>query len=163
MIRPFVIGLLILAVFAGCTRDDICAEDTPTTPLLTIEFKDITNRLQSKAVTSLRVLVINPDTIEAFQGESDTLIGIPLNTLATRTEFRFINNSNDTINDNTDVLAFTYSTQDIYINRACAFKTIYNEVEVDLEPEAGTNWIEDLTLLKTTIEDETEAHLTIFH
>ncbi len=163
MIRPFVIVLLILVAFAGCTRDDICPEDTQTTPLLTIQFRDITNRLQAKAVTSLRVLIINPDTIEAFQGESDTLIGLPLNTLASRTEFRFINNSNDTINANTDVLSFTYSTEDIYINRACAFKTIYNEVQADLEPEAGTNWIEDLTLLKTTIEDETEAHLTIFH
>lgn len=163
MIRSFVFSILFLSLFAGCTRDDICAEDTPTTPLLTIEFRDITDRLKSKAVTSLRILVLNPDTVEAFLGESDTLVGIPLNTLATSTEFRFINNSNDTINSNTDVLTFTYSTQDIYINRACAFKTIYNDLQVDLEPEAGTNWIEDLTLLKTTVEDDSEAHLTIFH
>lgn len=163
MIKKIVFAFLLLNLFAGCTRDDICPEDTTTTPLLMIQFKDITDRLQNKPVSSLQVLVIDTDTVEAFLGESDTLVGIPLNTLATMSEFRFIANSNDSINTNTDILSFTYSTQDIYINRACAFKTIYNNLQVDLEPEIGTNWIQDITLLKTTVEDETEAHLTIFH
>jgi len=163
MIKRLVFTFFLLYTFAGCTRDDLCAEDTATTPLLQIQFKDITDRLQNKAVSSLRVLVIGTDTVEAFQGESDTLVGIPLNTLTTRSEFHFIANSNDSINANTDILSFTYSTQDIYINRACAFKTIYNDLQADLEPEIGTNWIEDITLLKTNVEDETEPHLTIFH
>lgn len=164
MVKKIACFLLILGIFAGCTRDDICPEDTPTTPLLIIQFNDITNRLQSKAVPSLKVVVNDVDTVEAFSGESDTLVGIPLNTLASRSEFQFITNSNDSINTNTDIIAFTYSTQDIYVNRACAFKTTYSELQVDLEAEVGNNnWILDFTVLKTTIEDETEAHLTIFH
>lgn len=155
---------LLVTVLQGCTRDDICAEDTPTTPLLRIEFKDITNRVESKAVSSFRVLINDVDTLEVYLGTSDTLVGIPLNSQVTNSEFQFITNSNDTLISNTDIIKFTYTTQDIYINRACAFKTIYNELDVELESGLGiNNWIRDFTILKTTIEDDTEAHLTIFH
>lgn len=164
MIKKIVSSVLLITAFAGCTRDDICSEDTATTPLLLIEFRDISNRLEIKAITSLRVLVNNADTTEAFLGDSDTLIAIPLNTRATITEFQFIKNSGDSINTNTDIISFTYSTQDIYVNRACAFKTVYNNLQVDVEPEVGNeNWIRDFTILKDTIANENEAHLTIFH
>ncbi|MEM7087060.1 MAG: DUF6452 family protein [Bacteroidota bacterium] len=164
MLKKIVFFYTLLLVFAGCTRDDICPEETATTPLLQIQFKDITDRTQSKTVSALRVLINDADTLEVYLGESDTLVGIPLNTLATVSSFQFIANSNDDTTVNNDIITFRYSTEDIYVNRACAFKTIYNDLEVDLEPETGSNnWIQDLTLLKTTVEDETEAHLTIFH
>ncbi|MCZ6593456.1 MAG: DUF6452 family protein [Bacteroidetes bacterium] len=164
MIKKIIASVLFIIVFASCTRDDICSEDTATTPLLLIEFRDITNRLEIKAVTSLRVLVNDSDTIEAFLGTSDTLIAIPLNTRATISEFLFIKNSGDSINTNTDIISFTYSTQDIYVNRACAFKTVYNGLGVAVEPEVGNeNWIRDFIILNDTIANENEAHLTIFH
>ncbi len=73
-------------------------------------------------------------------------------------------NSGDSINTNTDIISFTYSTQDIYVNRACAFKTVYNGLEVAVELEVGNeNWIRDFTILNDTIANENEAHLTIFH
>ena len=155
---------MLIIVFAGCTRDDICSEDTPTTPLLLIEFRDITNRLEIKAVTSLRVLVNDSDTTEVFLGTSDTLIAIPLNTRASISEFQFIKNNGDSINTNTDIISFTYSTQDIYVNRACAFKTVYNGLGVSVEPEVGNeNWIRDFIILNDTIANENEVHLAIFH
>jgi len=164
MIKKVITSVLLIITFAGCTRDDICSEDTPTTPLLLIEFRDITNRLEIKAVTSLRVLVNDSDTTEVFLGTSDTLIAIPLNTRATISEFQFIKNSGDSINTNTDIISFTYSTQDIYVNRACAFKTVYNGLEVAVEPEVGNeNWIRDFIILNDTIANENEAHLAIFH
>lgn len=164
MIKRIVFSFALLLVFAGCTRDDICPEETVTTPLLQIQFKDISDRTQSKTVTALRVLINDADTLEVYLGESDTLVGIPLNTLTSMSSFQFISDSSDDTTANTDVITFQYSTEDIYVNRACAFKTIYNDVEVDVETETGTNnWILDYTLLKTTIEDETDAHLTIFH
>jgi len=164
MIRKIVLSVVIVLAFAGCTRDDICPEETATTPLLQIEFKDITDRTQSKTVSALRVLINDADTLEVYLGESDTLVGIPLNTLTAISSFQFITDSSDDTTANNDIITFTYSTEDIYVNRACAFKTIYNDLEVAVEPEAGSNnWIQDFTLLKTTIEDETDAHLTIFH
>jgi len=164
MIKRIVFSFTILLVFAGCTRDDICPEETATTPLLQIQFFDISDRTQSKAVSALRVLINDADTLEVYLGESDTLVGIPLNTLATVTSFQLIANSNDTIAINTDIIIFRYSTEDIYVNRACAFKTIYNDFDVAVEQETGSNnWIQDFTILKTTLEDETDAHITIFH
>ncbi|MBT8255646.1 MAG: hypothetical protein KJO23_03825 [Bacteroidia bacterium] len=161
--RTLLVVLLFMA-FLGCTRDDICPEDTPTTPLLIIQFKDITNRVESKPVSVLQVLVNDQDSVEAFLGTSDTLVGIPLNTLATNSEFLFIVNSNDTLNKNTDIIRFNYSVQEIYVNRACAFKVNYEGLNATLQPEdKNENWIRDFTILKTTVEDETEAHLTIFH
>jgi Family of unknown function (DUF6452) len=164
MIKKIVTSVLLIVAFAGCTRDDICSEDTPTTPLLLIEFRDITNRLEIKAINSLRVLINDSDTTQAFLGTSDTLVAIPLNTEATISEFQFIKNSGDSINNNTDIISFTYSTQDIYVNRACAFKRVYNGLGVTVEPELGNeNWIRDFTILNDTITNENEAHLTIFH
>lgn len=164
MIKRIVFSFTLLLVFAGCTRDDICPEETVTTPLLQIQFMDISDRTQSKAVSAFRVLINDADTLEVYLGESDTLVGIPLNTLTTISSFQFIINSSDSTTTNTDIINFRYSTEDIYVNRACAFKTIYNQLEADVEPETGSNnWILDYTLLKTTIEDETDAHLTIFH
>jgi len=162
MIKRIVFSFTLLLVFAGCTRDDICPEETATTPLLQIQFKDISDRTQSKTVTALRVLINDADTLEVYLGESDTLVGIPLNTLASISSFQLISDSSDDTTTNTDIITFQYSTEDIYVNRACAFKTIYNDLEADLETDSN-NWILDYTLLKTTIEDETDAHLTIFH
>ena len=164
MIKRIVFSFTLLLVFAGCTRDDICPEETATTPLLQIQFKDISDRTESKTVTALRVLINDADTLEVYLGESDTLVGIPLNTLASISSFQLISDSGDDTTANTDIITFQYSTEDIYVNRACAFKTIYNDLEADVETETGSNnWILDYTLLKTTIEDETDAHLTIFH
>jgi len=164
MIRKIICTIFILLAFAGCTRDDICPEETATTPLLQIQFNDISDRTQSKAVTALRVLINDADTLEVYLGESDTLVGIPLNTLATVSSFQLIANSNDTIAINTDIITFRYSTEDIYVNRACAFKIIYNDFDVEVVQETGSNnWIQDITILNTTLEDETDAHLTIFH
>ena len=95
MIKRIVFSFTLLLVFAGCTRDDICPEETATTPLLQIQFKDITDRTQSKTVTAFRVLINDADTLEIYLGESDTLVGIPLNTLATLSSFQFITNSSD--------------------------------------------------------------------
>ncbi len=45
--------LLSLAILLGCERDDICAEGTPTTPRLLIQFYDVANSDNIKSVTRL--------------------------------------------------------------------------------------------------------------
>lgn len=159
----FALAAIILVTF-GCTKDDICEETAPTTPRLVIEFKDNLNRDEVKAVNALQVLINDVDSTEVFVSTlaTDTLISIPLNTEALFSEFQFVLNSNDTINTNTDLLTFTYSREDVYINRACAFRVTYNDLNPMLTDDPD-NWILDTAILKTTIEDETEVHLTIFH
>ena len=156
--------LFALALFGGCTKDDICSEDTPTTPLLYIEFRNINNREATKQVTNLEVrLDDGSETIveEAFSG---TELFLPLDTESTNSVFQFILDSTNEDTANMDQVGFNYSTEDIYVNRACAFKAIYTGLValVEQEPLNG-NWIQDFELLTTRVEDETEVHLYIFH
>ncbi len=171
MIKKTFALLLVIIAFSNCTKDDICSGDTLTTPFLVVEFRDVSNRLETKEVESLRILINDEDTTEVYiSAETDTLVSIPLNTLTTNSSFQFIFNNNnnldedDTTVSNTDIISFNYSTQDIYVNRACAFRRTYADLLVDLEQETNNeNWIKDTEILNNIIVDEDEAHITIFH
>ena len=45
--------LFLLVVLISCERDDICAETTPTTPRLLVEFYDVNEQEDLKPVTRL--------------------------------------------------------------------------------------------------------------
>lgn len=163
MIRNLLFLFFGFLIVGGCTKDDICSEDTATTPLLNIEFRNINDRTATKQVTDLLVLLSDGDTIveAAFSG---TELLLPLDTESTNSIFQFVLDSTDENNANTDIIGFNYQTEQLYVNRACAFKAIYQELVpvVEQEPLDG-NWIQDFELLTTRIEDETEVHLYIYH
>lgn len=161
----FLFSIALITLFAGCTRDDICPEDTATTPLLYIEFRDITDRESTKAVEDLLIYLNNTDsTLVTSSAINDTEILIPLDTELNLSSFLFEFNSSSEENNNFDTISFNYSREEVYINRACGFKIIYNDFFVDLETEANNgNWILDTEILQTTIDNENEVHLTIFH
>ena len=167
MQKKFILNLILVVFVCGCTKDDICEESAPTTPLLVIEFRDALDRNQVKAVNELNILLTDDSGTAVFgtPTANDTLVRIPLNTEATFSEFQFIVNSTDTADErNVDIVTFNYTREDVYINRACAFRVTYNDLNLNVEDDgANTNWILDANILKTTIEDETEAHITIFH
>ena len=63
----FITLSLFLAVsFWNCEKDDICAEGTPVTPRLIIEFYDATNPTVLKNVTNLRVEEFGTDVGVVF-------------------------------------------------------------------------------------------------
>ena len=160
------VGFIFLCILLGliaCTKDDICSEDTPTTPLLVIEFRDINNRLNAKEVSDLLIRLNDAEETVVQQSVNDTIVNLPLDLNASSTEYSFILNGSDTLNFNTDVIQFNYEREDIYINRACAFKSVYRDFIVDLSEEINTNWILDFEILQPSIEDETSPHLTIYH
>lgn len=167
MPKKLILNLVAVLSVLGCTKDDICEETAPTTPLLVIEFKDAFNRNEAKAVNELNILLTDDDGTAVFATPTanDTIVSIPLNTEATFSEFQFVVNSNDTTDiRNVDIVTFNYTREDVYISRACAFRVTYNDLNLNIEDDgANANWILDAEILKTTIEDETEAHLTIFH
>ena len=83
-----IILLLFTTLFlSGCTRDDICPEDTQTTPLLVIKFMDISNPTQVKAVDNLRITLANTSQTEVITARTDTLYKIPLNPIATSVDY----------------------------------------------------------------------------
>ncbi len=162
MLKKFILIIILLPVLNGCTRDDICSEGTATTPLLIITFKDSANPLEAKEVPNLTVETADNNSTQVIAQTSTDSIAIPLNPGANLTNYRFKSDDEGT-NPNTDILGFTYNHDDIYVNRACAFKTVYSDLLVNLEDEGTANWIVSIEILNQTIENETQAHITILH
>lgn len=170
-------GLLLFALliaasyFISCEKDDICAEGTPTTPSLVIDFFERTNTSQPKNVTNLKVVADGMTEGVPF-GTTDVTstntIQIPLRTDADETIYHFIQNSTATDgSSNDDIITFKYTRNEIYVSRACGYKTQFylisdNENEAAILDPAGTPWISFLTILRTNIEDENEAHINIY-
>lgn len=148
--------------FNGCTRDDICPEGSETTPLLIVVFKDILDPTAAKAVPNLTVRADYNNNVDVLIASNIDSIAIPLRTGANDTRFQFINENAGGTFTNTDIISFLYQREDIYLNRACGFKTIYNELNYNLVGDPN-NWLLNIQIETQTVKDETETHVTILH
>jgi hypothetical protein len=161
----FIILSLLLAVsFWNCEKDDICAEGTPVTPRLIIEFYDAANPTVLKNVTNLGV--IESTLTEGFGFTGVSKIQVPLRTTADFTSLNFIQNGSDTntTNDNIDAITFNYDRVDEYISRACGFKTLFflNDTNAIVLTPDSNNWIQNIIITQTNIETENEVHVKIY-
>ena len=179
--------LLFFAILAalGCQRDDICPETQDTTPLLIIRFYDIEEPEVLKAPQNLGIIEncaegqecneeyvtirnrSNRDQIVTFERFTGDSLAIPLKTDEDLTAYKFILNNNAADQEpdpekDTDVITFTYGRQEEYINRACAFRVNYVGLKVDVQDSDGTSWIQDIQVEQTNIEDQNQAHVSIF-
>ena len=165
MIKKISVLIFIIFAFKGCTKDDICPEGAATTPNLIITFNDIVNPINRKKVNVLSVLTNNIDSIEVVRFANTDSILVPLNTNSDTTSYLFkrsVITGQDTVN-NIDKIMFIYSRANDYVNRACGFKTEFNNLDTTLEEEGTTNWIQEIITNRDTINDENEAHITILH
>lgn len=155
------LGILFLSF--GCTRDDICTPETSKTPLLIIRFYNAENPLVLKSVNNFTIVPLG-DSIALFQPQSIDSIAIPLDTRVDLTEYVFFVNANDSI-PNADIVSFSYDRENEFINRACAFRTNYKNLNFTLGNPTQQSWI-DQVIIKTdsvNARNQNEAHLTIFH
>lgn len=165
MVKRIVFLLFLIFALKGCTRDDICPEGTATTPKLIIVFKDIANPDNPKNVESLSIETDYEDSVIVLAATTTDSIAIPLSTSSDTTKYRFIRTTGagENVETNVDKLMFIYNRKDLYVNRACGFKTEFYNLDVDLEDEGSDNWIKDILKNKDTIRDEKKTHLTFFH
>ena len=169
--------LLFILSFSSCEKDDICTDDT--TPRLVLEFYDISNPANLRNVVNLKVkaegaadfIVFNTSLPETdtnrylFNGNK---LELPLKINETSTKYSLILNSTGTvIAPNEDFLEFNYTPQNIYVSRACGYKTIFelnatpNGVVLTDAATPDTFWIQDINILTTNIEIENETHIKI--
>ena len=155
------LSLLLAVSFWNCEKDDICAEGTPVTPRVIIEFFDATNPTTPKNVTNLGVIATG--FIEGFEFNGTNKIEVPLRTNVDTTELQFILNGtdNDPANNETVALTFNYGRSDVFISRACGYKTIFNLTNVLPTDFTGT-WISSLTIEQPNIINENETHIKIY-
>ena len=82
------------------------------------------------------------------------------------TQLQFIKNggTDDTSDDNIDVLQFSYTTSDIFVSRACGFKRIFNltNTNTNLIISDKDNWMTSSVITQPNIETENETHIKIY-
>jgi len=169
--------ILVVLLALSCERDDLCAETTPTTPSLILRLFDISNQESTKNVFGLRVQGVgNDDVLTGFNIVTTDSIVLPLKTDDINTQFKLHNDygidDNDTPDDesddiilgNEDIITIAYSTEEVYVSRACGYKTIFRNVTVSVQ-EDGDNWIQIIQSINDnqSVENETAAHFKIFH
>ena len=151
----------IIFIMIACEKDDICIESEIGTPRIILSFYDKTNKTLKKPVENLLIKGIErEDTLDIFSGDS---IAIPLRNNSNFSKYEFILNAGGE-NSNNHTIHFEYSRYDLYINRACGFKSNYilNDPPAKLF-NIDSPWIEQILKLKDTILNENNAHLAIYH
>jgi len=164
MLKKIILLFIFTTITMGCGKDDICPEETLTTPKLVIVFKSDINQTISKTVTNLTVTtIIDNETVNIIKSVTTDSITITMNTAMDFTLFQLIKNNTNENEGNTDNLTFSYERENVYLNRACAFKAIYHNLVSELEVVENENWIKNITVNEFTVEDETKTHVTIYH
>jgi hypothetical protein len=175
--RFYKFSILFLAIlFLGCERDDICAEGTPTTPRLLVEFFDATDTDIPKTAVRLSVYAVNLVTDEntgvisfpevanettlVFNSNTDAIelpliIGNEGEEITTRYFFETDTNlridGDTSTNSNIDILEIKYTPDFIYVSRACGFKSIFNMLTATDNPgDDSIDWIQNTVLANTT-------------
>ncbi len=182
----FIISLIAVITLQNCERDDICSETTATTPRLLIEFYDVTSPDDLKSVLRLTAygegLVVDENGIEIepvvasdatlLFNENENNIALPLliGSEGESTTVRFVLekftnfrlDEDTTTESNVDIIEISYIPQFIYVSRACGYKSIFRNLDIDLVPGEDA-WISNIDIEETTIENENTVHVRIFH
>ncbi|WP_318312401.1 DUF6452 family protein [Flagellimonas crocea] len=169
-IIPILLIITILGYVSSCEKDDICVDGD--TPLLVIGFFDINDTTVAKRVSSIRIRNIDIDSIltnDSFTDRSNSpdSLRVPLRSNATTTTYAIIsgsadNDETDQETGNIDTLTITYELGEAFVSRACGFVANYNNISVTV-PESEENWIQDINVVKSNVENSNNIHVKIFH
>ncbi len=161
--KALYVFLSCLFFVAGCTRDDICTTDTSKTPLLIIRFYNVNDMDVLKPAPGLTVFQ-EGDEFTLFGPATSDSIAIPLPTNTDFVDYFFVTNPTDSV-PNVDVLSFTYSPENEYINRACGFRVNYNNLIDILDGNSPTGWIQNIQIVTDSINarNQNAAHINIYH
>ena len=169
--------VLMIVISSSCERDDICPDATPTTPSLILRAYDFSNQENRKNIFGLRVQGINNNNVLTNYNivTSDSIV-LPLRTDTIATQYRLHkeytfddnNTPDDTSDDiyggNEDIITVRYATEQVFVSRACGYKTIFKNVTLTIVQD-GNNWILSRQSANDnqSVEDETAAHFNIYH
>ena len=153
MKKLFILLLFIFAGFSSCERDDICIDDI--TPHLIIRFYDVTDTTLVKSVNQLSVKLLNIEANYLSNSATDS-IALPLISSADVTRFVLTNETNS------DTITVNYLPEAVFVGRSCGFKSIFNDLALQ-RTEDGDNWIQSFKIITQQVENETSAHVKIFH
>lgn len=155
--KKIVLLLLLSSCFFSC-QDEFCA--STTTPHLVVRFynKDTPNKTKN-----IQLVVWANDKAKLFNGQiitTDSLI-LPLDTQKNSVTYHFSKqNEADPESVSVEDLVIKYNTKDTYISKSCGFKSTFNNVSIT---NTNKDWLKSQELTTTTITNENNAHVKIFH
>lgn len=157
MKKYFLILSFVSLLVSSCEKDDFCID--PITPNMIIRFYDATNPTETKSVSNLSV---QPEGYEdIYSNVSVDSLLLPLNVMSNEIVYNLSSDGNQ------DILTITYDVEEKFVSRSCGFKAIFRNVIVTSDP--SNEWILGLTesgnntVTISTIEDESAAHVQIYH
>jgi hypothetical protein len=131
-----------------------------------IQFYDINNPSVLKNASNLKIIGDGMTDELDVNGNLNT-VSIPLKTTENSTTYQFILNSTSATFKNEDVIRFDYSRENLYVSRACGFKTLFDLDPIN--PYTYTDstlsdglWIKAITVEKKSIDNENETHVKIY-
>lgn len=154
-------SVIFILLAVSCQKDDICPPGADITPHLIMEFYDVDDPSSLQAVEDLMVTATGKEEVY-FGPETTNEIAIPLRTDQNYTEYHLTIETEEGV-ENTDVVRFYYTPSTLYLNRACGFKVNYLDLKVEIQEEAGENWISSITVIQKIVENEIAPHIYLFH
>lgn len=151
--------VLFSVSFWNCEKDDLCADGTATTPRLVIEFYDET--VTDSIITIPNIGFFETSVNDTIEESNVSQILVPLKTNEDSVTFALVlyGDTTTTTDDLTDYITINYTRQDIYISRACGYKTNFTISDVALN---STNWISTDTIAQNSITNENEVHIKLY-
>ncbi|MGY6647308.1 DUF6452 family protein [Wenyingzhuangia sp. IMCC45574] len=152
-ISLLLLGLGIFTAFYSC-QDEFCVE--PTTPELIIRFynKDSINESTKRIAL---VAKVDDVTIPYFNVNTGDSISFPINTQDTSVTYEF--SIQDSV-PSTEILTINYTVEDVFVSRACGFKSVFKNLTIESTKD---NWIDSIVQVTNEINDQTQAHVKIYH
>ena len=161
MKKLIAILFLLTLIITSCEKDDFCTQN-PITPKLVIKFYDANKRDTIKSVERFSIIAEGKDSLFTNQ-TIDSIIAVPLNSFETETTYTLKTNTIDGTIANNQIAKFiiSYTPKEEYVSRSCGYKIIFNDVHFSAD---ANSWIKDFTpSTLTTIDNQNEAHVQIFH
>lgn len=165
-LQIWMLFFLAIVAMASCEKDDICVEGN--TPLLVIEFYDVTDTAALKNVPTLRVVGVGQSVTVNTVADRTALnqISIPLKTNLDETSFLLISNSasgeNGAETGNIDTVNFSYRRLENFLSRGCGFVVNYDSLNATLT-QGSANWIQDIQVTRSQVINSDSTHVKIFH
>ena len=171
LIASITVLLVLSCYLLSCEKDDLCAEGSPVTPRLVVEFYEKDNPTQLKTVTEIRCFFPGYDEVVPFTAGSKILIPLKNDADVVKLALQYKYTAGGTTISNTDFIEIHYTRTQTYVSRACGYRNTFvlatetndapNPVITDFITNDGL-FIQDCVPVNPIIENENEAHVKIY-
>lgn len=161
-LKFYILSFLTLT-FVACEKNDLCDGADVQTPRLHIALRNQFDVEAPKVAPYITAYIPGYQDTLKFVSKTDLLL--PLESQLSQTKWvltLYNSNQADRTIVGVDSLTFLYIPENIYISRACGFKTNYSAFSHQRTQTAGS-WIQGVNTLTTNLTNENNIHLEFFY